>query len=329
MDKQIHHIKKQVIEIRLKDVNKITETREKISSVYNTEVLKILNEVFDDYFASDRLVIFDKLELDLGTIKEQEIENELPAKIKEKIKELLEVRMKKLPSSGEFQMVTPTGKIIKSAESDNSELFRKKVLNKEEFTLKAVSYYFKTGVIPWYAAGEIENMESELMSLILKAPEKTRKMFSENLSSENVRDRIAKEFSLNIIIKIAGLYNPDSDHIIRSWAKTINKISEKYIANRAEIIFVNYFLRLAVAELIGDKIIRRLNDRVLLHYFVKILMNKASNPRAVIRHLYFAITALGEESSSFPITELLFRKLNNILSRKGIDTAPIMDENIM
>ncbi len=317
MDPQIHHIKKHVIEIRLKDNNKINETREKINGIYNSEVLKVLNEVFDEYFTADSIVMFDKLELNLGRITEHDMEKDLPAKIKEKISELLHLRMNMLPSAGKIQMVTPEGKIIKSAASDNTGLFRKQVLSREDFLLNVVLYYLKTGAIPWYAAGEIENMESALLSLILKVPEKTAKMLLKNLSPENARERMAKQFSAGIILKIAGLYNPECNHLIRTWIKTVNRISEKYAANKDEITFINYILRLTVIDLIGNKLIRRVNDEILLQNFLKMLMNKAANPRAVIRHMYFAVVALGKEVSSLPVAGLLGRRMNYILSRKG------------
>ncbi len=288
MDKQIHHIKKQVFEIKLKDKNKYSEIREKISSA-NYEVLKALDALFNDYFTGDKVVMIDKLEIDLGNITVDEIEHNLSVKIKEKLIIQLDQKMGGLPGSGKIKLVTPEGKIVTAVSSEMKNLIGDSILSKEDFILKVVSYFLRTGLIPWYASGQIENMGNEIIALIKTCPEKTTKILSENITSVNVRERIAKQFPNEIVIEIARLYNDKSSEVISPWFKEMQYIFNKLSADKNKINFIFYLIRLAIIEIIGNNVIGYISDKIILQYFVRQIMDKAAAPEEILTHLHSAV----------------------------------------
>jgi len=75
-----HIIHKQTFNLIVESEDEAHGVREAVQQTFNDKVLSAMDEVFSMLSPDDRIYRFDRLEIDLGSIEPQNIENELVRK---------------------------------------------------------------------------------------------------------------------------------------------------------------------------------------------------------------------------------------------------------
>ncbi|SHF18406.1 hypothetical protein SAMN05443144_10656 [Fodinibius roseus] len=169
------------MDLHLAERSKADPIRDRVSTICREQIIPALSEICDKLTENQEQLFLNRLELDLGVIPEDELEQVLVSKLvdtfEEQIKELI------LNSDIDSGMASLTGK--KEQGEDSTSRSRVDVL----------MHYFRRGTIPWWCPypgtdirGWIEEQFSEDARSFLSAIER-------ELGSPAVRGRVIRHFS--------------------------------------------------------------------------------------------------------------------------------------
>jgi hypothetical protein len=133
MSVQQHVIRKLVMEVFLGKKEKSYQIQDKFVSVSEHELLAVMEEIFSRCSSPDQMIEIDKLELDLGNLKSDDILKEFSQKFSEKLSQ-------ELSKIGEAYV-------------EEGDTFQKKQFVETE--QEAFIYFLKHGRVPWWSEKEI------------------------------------------------------------------------------------------------------------------------------------------------------------------------------
>ncbi len=144
MSSQQHIVQKLTVEIGLSSQDVAFDLQTKITNEYKRLVLSSMGEVFDSLVDAGEFFSIDKLEIDIGTIAMNELEHELPGKIKAGVEEavtrLLHEARSTPGGSAEVRMVTKQGDIL---------IVQTSLKDQSHSLFEALFYLLEFGVLPW------------------------------------------------------------------------------------------------------------------------------------------------------------------------------------
>jgi hypothetical protein len=141
---QQHIVQKLTVEIGLDSRDEAFGLQTKIANDYQRLVLRTMSEVFDKLVGEDEFLSIDKLEIDLGHIPINEMEYELPEKIKREVEEALVKFLHEARNAhdgnAEVHFVTDDGNTVTAH-----------VNYKDRATslFDSLVYYLEFGLLPW------------------------------------------------------------------------------------------------------------------------------------------------------------------------------------
>ncbi|MBQ4820692.1 contractile injection system tape measure protein [Aquimarina sp. MMG016] len=166
MRSQRHIINKQIIEIQLSQKGDTFAMQQKLSKLYQDQLVPVLDAQLDTYceYDQEKHYQMDRLTIDLGKVNLEDMSK----LFNEKLKEVL---------SG-----MDAGNDLHSNELEE---FKEGKLPKKT-PLKAVSYYLQTGRLPWWADQHTKSYVLEQLDQLLAHPDPTFKKLLSELTSNSV-----------------------------------------------------------------------------------------------------------------------------------------------
>ncbi|MDQ3110912.1 MAG: contractile injection system tape measure protein [Bacteroidota bacterium] len=160
-----HVINKQIIDLKVNSEENAFGLQQQVRDAYMNNVLPLISDVLDEFAGPDEVLRIDRLELDFGILKSDQLEQQM----KERVREAL---LKQLP--GLRQKKQETGKLDFSIIETVAEgkRTRAEVMSNSFSQRELLSAYFETGVLPWWATDEIEapDIDEIIVSLFDKEP---------------------------------------------------------------------------------------------------------------------------------------------------------------
>lgn len=143
---QQHLIHRQILNLCLANAQDATDKQHQAAQIFHNSLLKVMEEVFDEYVPNDRNWRIDKLEIDLGHLDLQNAE-EWQTVLRERLMATL-LDFKKKEYAG-----------------------NRLILN----DLDTFVYFLKTGQLPWWSpATSVFDPSEKLISLVQQEPERLR-----------------------------------------------------------------------------------------------------------------------------------------------------------
>jgi hypothetical protein len=206
MNGQKHIINRQVLEVTIRERTKSASIQNKISEVVLQKLYPALDSVFSKISGNGEIVRLDKLEIDLGTIPEKELENGLVEKAVKEIEEKITRLLK-----GGLSTSPPV-----SVRGINTTTINDRITipSMSEDALEQFAFFLKTGRWPWWhistgtstSSGsfsfdkifaevvkyESEDLKSALLPIMEKPDARQRMVFQLSLSQ---LDRIINQLA--------------------------------------------------------------------------------------------------------------------------------------
>lgn len=216
MPGQKHIIHRQVIEVEVPSVEGAWTLQNRISDTYKYNLLHVLEEIFDSIAPPGEVLRIDRLEIDLGNMKAESLEEEIAAKIREKLSEkLVKIRQEAEGNSG-------------AADAEEQVSFRKRpaVYSATDFLI----HFLRTGNVPWWHdRSEFGSAREILVRFIHEKQDWIRRCFPQLLREVPVRRRLIAVFENSILVPLLSLLDKNSAAVL---ARILHLADERRIVFR-------------------------------------------------------------------------------------------------
>ncbi|NEP40429.1 MAG: hypothetical protein F6K35_14790 [Okeania sp. SIO2H7] len=237
MKEQRHIIKKQIIELNLSSQQGAFELQNEVSRIYRHKVLPLIDDLLSQFSDSDTIHRVNSLEINLGNIDINCLEEEFIEKISEEIQRQLEDKF-----SSQTEILTTTvnqtdispfsQKDVGNSQNFSSQKYndfknlqKSDVENNSASQLEIFSYFLQTGTLPWWTENfSKQELEEYSDRLITNSPDAVKSIILESLKNTKQLQRLIYQFSDAILLKIAGLFSADLVKFIANYNTDIKEI---------------------------------------------------------------------------------------------------------
>ncbi|NEP73980.1 MAG: hypothetical protein F6K25_04630 [Okeania sp. SIO2G4] len=234
---QRHIIKKQIIELNLSSQQGAFELQNEVSRIYRHKVLPLIDDLLSQFSDSDTIHRVNSLEINLGNIDINCLEEEFIEKISEEIQRQLEDKF-----SSQTEILTTTvnqtdispfsQKDVGNSQNFSSQKYndfknlqKSDVENNSASQLEIFSYFLQTGTLPWWTENfSKQELEEYSDRLITNSPDAVKSIILESLKNTKQLQRLIYQFSDAILLKIAGLFSADLVKFIANYNTDIKEI---------------------------------------------------------------------------------------------------------
>lgn len=190
MNNTQHVIQRVTFEMQIPSEDKSFEIQETISKLFNTTIQRSFEKLLDGLDNQSEVISIDKLEIDLGSIEDNVLEQELSDKIQQCLEEklyqaILSARM----NTGERQEIPVTIKPVKRSKLD------------------LLLHFLKTGTMPWWARKEDRSVPVLVMQLLEESPAQLRETLGKYFNNNTYRKRIIYQLPDPVITEVMKLYD--------------------------------------------------------------------------------------------------------------------------
>ncbi|NEO70768.1 contractile injection system tape measure protein [Moorena sp. SIO3H5] len=251
MNQQRHIIKKQIIELNLSSQQGAFELQNEVSRLYRHKVLPLIDNLFNQFSDLDTIHRINTLEIDLGNIDINNLEQELIDKIIAQIQQQLEEQISLSNSSFSTppQPNTELGKsspLLRRTEGETGEnlevnkftsvsatryqrlsdqIGKSEIASKRALQLEVFSYFIQTGMLPWWAENlSKQELEQYCDRLITNSPNQVKSIVEQSLKNPKHLQRLIYQFSDSTLLKISGLFTGDSVQFIADYNTDIKSV---------------------------------------------------------------------------------------------------------
>lgn len=169
-----HIVHKQVLYFAMNSKENAYQIQENAKWVFNEKALPILDELFNKYSPNGTVYRFSRLEIDLGQLTPEELEEALLDKMPLLLKELIEEK-------------------IEGFISGSSDTVETQKIPEKTTLFEALVFYLKTGIMPWWVSNDSKTALSNknIIQLLQGMNEEQLKEFSQNLDEPLALERLA------------------------------------------------------------------------------------------------------------------------------------------
>ena len=201
MNKQQHIIKKQIIELNLTSQQGAFEVQNEVSRIYRSQVIFIIDNWLSNFSDSDTIYRVNTLEINLGNIDINDLEQQFIDKVIEQTQQPLSEKIN-LSSSG--------------------------YLTKTEPNIEILSYFIQTGTLPWWSRKlSKQELEEYCDRLLTTSPKQVKYIVEQSLKNEIQLQRLIYQFSDATLLKITKLFTGDSSQFITDYYSIIKASFEQ------------------------------------------------------------------------------------------------------
>ncbi len=299
-DAQNHIIKSQEFVVDIEDVNRADEFFRKIKHLQYDRIEEELEKVLSKYSEEDVTFLFDKIELDLGTVSDLNFEQEVVFKIEEA---LIEFFRNNISANGKLK----TGKRI-SGQKNNIEQLRA---------------FLTSGSYSWNKSNKVGHHDI-LKDLIQNKPEELKNLILKIGSKESVRKRLIYQYNdelLNELIKVA---KPIEGQLIVDYKRIIEKENQE--EQRLNIGHDNF--RMALWEIVLAYLFFETGNyyskkHFLTYYFKKVSAKYAIQYKELLEFFNSAITEFRANfNTDIAFAEIVEELLTNDAQNNIIEKIP-------
>ncbi|SMO71777.1 contractile injection system tape measure protein [Fodinibius sediminis] len=169
------------MDLHLAERSKADNIRDRISTICHEQIMPALSKVCDKLTENKEQLFLDKLELDLGTIREDELEQVLVRKLvdrfEEQVKELI------LMSAVEERTGSTTGRKEKNGDAANRT------------RVDVLMHFFRMGTIPWWCPDREADIAGWIEEQFSEDAESLTSAVGQELGSPAVRARLIRYFT--------------------------------------------------------------------------------------------------------------------------------------
>lgn len=215
MNNQTHKIKQLIIEVTSNNQKNASNIQNKVSTIHKENLISIIEKCCSNYSDPHTNHRIEKLELDLGTIKLNELDIQFAGLVELKLQEELSKRstlyldpMKPNIEEKQEQKKTPT-------------------------LLELVTSFLLSGVLPWWAEnGSKGELDAAMEKLIDSTPDEVRELIIVTLRNSQYFKRLITQFNDKTLLKIINFITLELKETKEVDEKEIRKFREDGIKTK-------------------------------------------------------------------------------------------------
>ena len=270
MNKKIHHINKQFIELHVPSESTAFALQNRIEVLTKETIPKMMESLFDSLCVNDQYIIANKLEIDLGEIKLEQFEKEFSNKLIERLGDMLS----KNETVSQMNTISDT---VNNAENPF-------IINPQAHLIESLLFFILNGYLQWNhiqfsdeeiiavcdaSNNEEANHHLNQLKIFLTSSDRHLTLFLKRLSSgvtEKISDKLFPLVSqlhksrLKITeilseIKLAKLNGSELKEIflktiVQSDIDQLTETTYKLIAERIAILLISKYNKNEIADLL-------------------------------------------------------------------------------
>lgn len=192
MNRQMHVIRRQSLELELAPGQDPHQLQEQIKGIFTSQVVPILDAVMSRQVAESELLRIDRLELDLGTLDPERLKEQLPECLRRHFEQALaaEIGRATTPDPGEMDITI-------RQQTDQPLL-----LDLEQSELQLLIHYLCTGLLPWWNPEEPAFDLEGILSHQLEQQPKPLLQAMRRLPSGRVAARLSRQLNPSLLERL-------------------------------------------------------------------------------------------------------------------------------
>lgn len=317
---QQHCIKKQLIEIRVRDKRSINAMQEKISTLYHSHIVPYIEECCSALSRPGIIHKIDRLEMNIGTINPHYLTTEFEEKLKPVLYEQL---AEKITTASQGFSVEQAGMIEKTAtvpETFSAEQPKTAEKSNPPATQKGtgsemLAHFMQTGLLPWWAEKHNKHaLEKILEKLINGAPEEAKNLLQTIMNNPVYLKRFILHFSDEILFKAARLIAPRFFPFLKNYGQDLQQITGLGVFKNIPKVRFRFeqFKSLFISILYSDFITFR-EETLVEHHLIRLAKNLNTDYTVMIRDITQHIAQ--EQKNNRPFKSALPRIVTEIHMR--------------
>ncbi|MGD8777783.1 MAG: contractile injection system tape measure protein [Ignavibacteria bacterium] len=243
-----HIIRKELFEFEADDKNTAYEIQKKLAPVLNTGVPESIDNICSKY-SDDDTVVIDKIEIDLGEIELDSLEEQLLGKFNEEFEYKINDAIKNIHHKQIGIKHSP-----------------------EETNFDLIKHFLLKGYFPWWVEKQNEiNLDTIFFELMEIEKEKIISLFTENTYREKIIQRFVKQFdgkSYNLLIVAIKENLSDEVILVFEWVERLAELLAKelqQLISLPELTLDLYSLSAGDKVLTNKKIIEKFIEQVAVN----------------------------------------------------------------
>ena len=191
--------------------------QEHLSDWSKNELNALLEQVFELYCPNDQIWRIDTLELNLGEIEFDELQTELPKRLRNCLHEAL----RELLQNNHGQTTFET-----AYESQNEWQYETQIFSQTGSFNEFIDYFLRYGTNPWWSNSKKSHTQI-LLQQLQDAPEQIENIIRRAGKIETVRKRIAWQYLSVVIKKIIAVLEPEHHEYVFAFADNLQNLQAK------------------------------------------------------------------------------------------------------
>ncbi len=243
----------------MKDEGLARSLQDRIADFNREVLLPSLAEACDQLVDPDQLIRIEKLELDVGTLSLDNLEQVFREEILRQFRE--QVTKQLIRKGVEFKDSEAPEITESTAERDIPTAIQRKA--------DWLAYFLEYGIKPWWQPSLSPSMKELIDEVVTQIPGRFFTRIAPLLVSRTVRKRIGSTFTVEQLLLLAGI--PDDDHLVQYWNSTLDYLifrrKEIYVSTLFKIDFGDHFLQKVTPSLPVDKKKEKFWEALIVSYY--------------------------------------------------------------
>jgi hypothetical protein len=335
MSEQKHIINRQVLELTIPERERAQHIQNLASEIVRKKLLRALDKLFTGVSGSDEILRIDKLEIDLGIISENELENELVDRVVKEIETKINIQMITGSKTANYNFVKGKNVGIKNEFTTTS---------KSRSFLDQFIYFLQAGHLPWwhsstgteltgYIFKEALNIEksvfnSEVIPLLRKPKVRQRLIFQLNHSQLHT-------FLKKLNEKLLESYTVQFQYLYSFFNSGIDKKTLKESFYEITLLYFSMELELSTDELkigfihqILSSVLSKLPENEKERILLQILNSEQlKQQKSFQKETLLILTAVIQSVTSFPShSEILVEIIRNLPVKNDTGKSGLIEQ---
>ncbi len=206
-----HIIQHHVFDIEFSDAGRSYELQDKISDIFNRQLLPRMEYLFDSLVPDDITFVLEDIHIDIGSISFNQLNSELPEKVLTELEKV--IRESISLAQNRYTEATDAEPEIKTQEGRRIELLR---------------FFLLTGTMPWWATDELATDPVMLAEYVLaNNAVALKELILVAGKYDYVRRRMVHQFNDGIVRGIIALLEPNEAEFIFDYHASVTEIHRK------------------------------------------------------------------------------------------------------
>ncbi|MCG8421916.1 MAG: hypothetical protein MJE77_28680 [Proteobacteria bacterium] len=184
MGEQNHRIKRQIVELRVTEVERAESLQSRISRLQQQYIIPLFERICDHLSAPDRIHRIDSLQLDLGSIEIDRFEQKFVARL---------------------ERVLP-GALAEQISQEERKADNRGDSSRISSQLELLALFARTGSLPWWAdLDQPDVLEQSMRILMSNAPRALARLMRELVQEERALRRLVLHYDDALLAELLGL----------------------------------------------------------------------------------------------------------------------------